>query len=372
MNTVLTVCAKEILEGIRDFRSVFISWILPLLLFPAVVALMSLHSTPRSFTIGTENIGPGLKEHLESDDHITVAEGVDDTDVSGYAIDVFITGYPDSRINGMEISYNGSVRRSLEALEYVKAKITEYTLNRALEGAYSGGAPVIIPLPVSDANTARSRLVLFTIVPLFMMVISVTSPIAIVSEIVAGEKERSSLEVLFSSAGSRTGVILGKYIAAALFGSIGLLSFAAGVIASFYINSDIFGFTNFSVTWRQALLIAGSSVLLCVVMSAVEVTLSLFARSTKESQLYIIPLSIVSIGLASFSEPLFFDSAHRTVSFLHWIPLVNIIHFIREVIMDEFSLLGCVPVLIVSVFLVSFFLYLACVLSGWEKILYRN
>ncbi len=370
MRSILAVFLKEMTDGLRDKRSVFITWVLPLFLFPAVVFLLSMHTGTRQFTVGTDSLEPGLIAHLRNDDHILLSDLHAESDILNYAIDASIKGYEKDYFTAIEISFNSSVRKSLECLEYLKAKITEYKVNRVMEGDVTGES-IVISLPVDDITSGSSKLILFTILPVMLMVISVTSPIAIASEIIAGEKEKNSLELLLISTSSRFYIIIGKWMAVFMFGFIGVLCFIAGVVLSFYINSDVYGFSKLSLSAGQVIMIFIIVFCITTIFSSLETLLSLFARTAKESQLYIIPLSIISIGAATFSESLYF-SITSGGPLLYWVPFFNCIHFLREVIMLDFSLYNIIPVIITSFMISAVFLITAGVLSRSEKIIYRS
>lgn len=371
---IWTVYKKEMLDGIRDLRSVCITWILPLFLFPAVVALLSMQSGTTQYTIALQpdTIDPSLVEHLAQDTNLTLHNGADEAQLQSYQIDLLLTGYTKKTIRAVEISFNSAVRRSVEAHEYVKAKITEYTLQRALEDEAEARDFVIVPMPVNDIEEGTSQLILFSVLPVLLMVIGVTSPIAIASDTLAGEKERHSLELLFASAGSRMDILLGKYCAVLTFGTIGIFSFLTGVIISFYINSDLYGISTLAITVPQGIAIAVLVILSCAVISSFEVILSLYARSVKESQLYIIPLSVLTIGLCSFSETLYFSIVQEGYRWIYWVPVLNIIHLLREVVMKEMHPGSFAAVTATSLLLSLLCLCVAGFLSGQEKIVYRN
>ncbi len=72
------------------------------------------------------------------------------------------------------------------------------------------------------------------------MIYAASAPIAIAADLTAGERERGSLELLLCLPVDRGIITAGKFIAGALFGFLGVLSFAGGILISLALAPGLF------------------------------------------------------------------------------------------------------------------------------------
>jgi sodium transport system permease protein len=201
-------------------------------------------------------------------------------------------------------------------------------------------------------------------------VISVTAPMALAADIVAGEKERNSLEILISTGVSRISILLGKYFAVVTFGLGGAASFITGMFISLQIDSSVIGIPKIVVTINQIILFLVIIVVSVLLLSSIEILISIIARSTKEAQLYTIPLTIIMIGISTYSENTYF--LHNNSDFLYCFPPLNIIHLLRDSIMNDTTVINILVTILSVILLTSVVLFTGSLLLLNEKIIYRN
>ncbi len=143
--------------------------------------------------------------------------------------------------------------------------------------------------------------------PTLLIIMSVTGAFYPAIDLVAGEKERGTMETLLICPATRTEIVLGKFFTVMLFscatallnlGSMGLTGkHIAGMAPTGALSAahDLSFPPLSALAWIVLLLIP-----LAALFSALCLALATFARSSKEGQYYLTPLLMVTLGLTMF------------------------------------------------------------------------
>ena len=142
--------------------------------------------------------------------------------------------------------------------------------------------------------------------PALLVIMSVTGAFYPAIDLVAGEKERGTMETLLICPATRTEIVLGKFFTVFLFScttallnltSMGLTGkHIAGMAPSGVLSQHDVGFPPLTaLIWVVAILLP-----LAALFSALCLALATFARSSKEGQYYLTPLLMVTLGLTMF------------------------------------------------------------------------
>ncbi len=332
-----TVAEKELKEIFRDSRTVLISLVLPLVLFPVLFFTLGEKDFPKSsdkevFIVLTE--GSERIDALIAADQRLCAEslrekGIADALAAGEA-DVFLRELPyegkEKRTEAAKgrflIRYDNSDRQSISAAAYLQSLI-----EAGERGGAGGQGPVLEPL--HDEAEARGRLFLSFVLPFLLFIFSSTCPLPIAGDLSAGEKERESLEPLLSTGVGRGAIVAGKILAALTAGFLSVCAFSAGVYLSYLLSPEIVG----GETMTPALPIAAVLLLfllafqLTSMYAALELAVGIFTRSSREAQLWGMPILIVSMAAVYAASS--FDIRAFPPAALH-IPLVNCALVIRQ------------------------------------------
>ena len=138
---------------------------------------------------------------------------------------------------------------------------------------------------------------LSTIVPMILILMTVTGAVYPAIDLTAGERERGTLEMLMASPVSRLKLLMAKYVAvvtvAFLTALVNLVAMAITLQAT-GIGRMIFG--EEGLGFVRIIQILSLLVLFAAFFSAVLLALTSFARSFKEAQAYLIPLMLLSLG----------------------------------------------------------------------------
>jgi sodium transport system permease protein len=158
--------------------------------------------------------------------------------------------------------------------------------------------PFQLPRLSLKAERAASR-----IFPFLIVMMSLTGALYPAIDVCAGEKERGTMETLLISPASRAEIVTGKFLTVWLFSTVSaLLNLASLGFTAWQFSSSGAAYTGgelalplpgpTALAWGFVLLLP-----LAAFFSAVCVALAVYARSTKEGQYYLMPLTIVTLLL---------------------------------------------------------------------------
>lgn len=368
---VAAVAGREILSTLRDVRAVLANLLIPLLVLPLVTLGLPLliggllgRETVTVSTVGAqglENLPPALvsvmrKKNIELIAVPDAAQAVRSERLPG-ALEV-PPGFRQKleRGNAPLTFYHrsGGLRDDLlsekvsEALEDYGKSLTRNRLERA---GLDPGILSPIALTSRDASTAAQRASgsLAWLVPFFIMIWTLTGGQMVAIDATAGEKERGTLEALLVSPVRRSEVVLGKFLATLLFGlasaSMAILGFlASGALLGLVFGrrlsgeaAEVAGSLGGSLDLNAGMILAliGSALLLAAFVAALLIAITLFARSFKEAQSYVAPLSLVLVlpvvGL-QFAD--FFTQSPA----LYALPAFGTILLLNELVQGNFEL----------------------------------
>lgn len=163
-------------------------------------------------------------------------------------------------------------------------------------------AGVLVPPPVAiDVAPAKSEsggpaVTIAAVLPLVLLLMTVTGAVYPAIDLTAGERERGTLEALVAAPVSRRAVLAAKYVAvftvAVLTAGMNLIAMTATAF-SLGLDRLLFGggLNATAVSQTVALVLV-----LAAFFSAVLLLVTSFARSFKEAQAYLIPVMLVSLA----------------------------------------------------------------------------
>ena len=327
------VYRKELRDSLRDRRTVISMIVVPIFLMPVLTIFVGVLSArligrallqvPSVMIIGAEN-SPQISAALRALPDVRVVPGTSD-----YAqqvidkkiraavelpsdFDAMIARGDTARVR-IDI-YQGEINSGFTAdkLQRFFRDYRERTIRERLD-AHHLPENLVDPLRVEETNVAPPEkvggVVLGGLVPYFVIILSLTGTMYPAMDLTVGEKERGTIETILCSPISRTSLVLGKFLmvltaslstAALAIASMGLTLAAAGRMAGGISRlSDVglqFQITPIAVIWVFVMIVP-----LAVLFSAGLLAISLFAKSFKEAQSYLSPLTIVVFAPAIVS-----------------------------------------------------------------------
>lgn len=226
------------------------------------------------------------------------------------------------------ISREGSLL-SRAALDYVQERFQAVNEYAAHEQLRAQGLDWTYPTQVTRrvVRGSDTTLSLTTLIPLILILMTITGAVYPAIDLTAGERERGTLEALMAAPVPRLGLLGAKYVAVV---AVALLTAGANLLAMTVtlsvtgLSELLFGKAGLSpqvLGWMFALL-----VLFAGFFSAVLLALTSFARSFKEAQAYLIPVMLLSLapGLVSLMPGVEFNALLAVT------PLLNIVLLARE------------------------------------------
>lgn len=326
------VARKEIISTLRDTRAIISNLLIPLLLVPAMMVGLPLllgglfeRETTTVTPVGVEGLAnlPGeLRTALEAqnvelvpvdDAEETVRTGDHDVAVivpGDFGATVASGGHADLTV----VSKVGNMKSELNASKVSQA-VSAYTQTVLVTRLSAAGldASVLQPVKVTtvDASSAaeRSSGQLSWLIPFFIAIWTLTGGQMTAIDATAGEKERGTMEVLLVAPVRRSEVVVGKFLATMTFGLSAASMAIVGLLVGGLVMNSLFlpGLGEdaneivavmgggLSIGLPEVLILLVTAVLLAGLVSALLIGVALFARSFKEAQSYIAPLSFLFI-----------------------------------------------------------------------------
>ncbi len=218
-------------------------------------------------------------------------------------------------------------------------------------------------------GTTDAAFSLATLIPLILILMTVTGAVYPAIDLTAGERERGTLEALVAAPVPRHELLFAKYLAvlsvAMMTAVANLLSMVVTAYAS-GLEGLLFGTAGLSVR-----VIASTLGLLCVFaafFSAVILVLTSFARSFKEAQAYLIPVMLVALapGVMCLLPGIEFNGMYAVT------PLVNIVLLARDVFEDRVVPIWAIATLLSTVLYSAVALGAAARIFGTDAVLYGS
>ena len=233
--------------------------------------------------------------------------------------------------------------RVMELLRLAREKDSQLLLvDRGFPGSPKG------LFAVQDSNIATNGQVTGSLVgrfiTLFLVMMMFTGGAVASMDIIAGEKERGTLETLLTTAVRRTEIVTAKLMAITCVALV--ITLIQGVNFFLYIRLKVIALPkdfDLQLPTGMALTLLALFIPLAATIAAVLLMLSAYAKSYKEAQMYFFPVYMVSMipALASVMPGLSLRSAIALV------PLANVSVASREILMGRPD-----PLMIMVTFLV--------------------
>ena len=303
-----TVVAKELTELFRDWRTVLVSVGVPLLLFPLLVSLAFAGSEgpggrTRVAVVGQDSLS--VVPFLQSLERFTMVAVVDSGAAESGVSDGEFSAALRFRDGGsrVQLIYNNAETRSAELAAEIGAALEQFASGLATQRLEELGlarellTPLRVELsPLHRGARAAGTLALSLLVPVLTLLAAAIGPIAAAGDLGAGEKERGTLEPLFGTCASRAAVVIGKFGAVTVMALIGVASFFVGAALAYLAGPILYSAARFEFA-LQPLSLALTvllAILTAAVFSAIELTISLCARSAKAAQALFLPVLILA------------------------------------------------------------------------------
>ena len=389
------VFRKEIIDTLRDQRTIFAIFIFPFLLYPAMLTFLSWIETKndeeakllsvRVGIVGEAEI-PGLREWIAKTPGVTpvtldrAPERLEDANVN--AVFVVPAGITAAMAHGdsvkVELLYMDADNKSSAASQRLDPILDDIQRSLTVSWARSLGARAEAAPPISvdrrdiSSKTDKGRFFAALLIPYLLVFMVAAGAMQTAIDATTGEKERSTLETLLSTAASRGDLVMGKAFAVLAASITGAVTGITGLWLTFNVVVKIMpgmeqGSLQIAIGPDKALLLFLTLLPTAVFLSAVLVAIGCFARSMREGQTYAsyVYMASVFLGLGSFGQQN--PSLSR-----FFIPILNTALLQREILTDTVNSMHAVTAIGVTTGIAVLMLIIATRLFSNEAVLFRT
>ncbi|MCI9260376.1 MAG: CPBP family intramembrane metalloprotease [Romboutsia sp.] len=394
---VKQIFKKEMIDILRDKKTIFMMIILPLLLYPILmvgassIMSMSINKMEQTTVNIAFNNNPSdnliniLNKTNEYDEAKVNIIKVDDYKeaLDNETLDAYVEINENNDIQSYKIYTNSSKNNSYTAEKRIKEALDKYKeeiveMNLAQEGL--DAQKTLEPITCETLDIAKNEEIagniLGQILPFILIIGVLLGSIYPAIDVMAGEKERGTLETLFTLPISNLELVMGKYMAVSFCAvvtaflniisiliSIGFMTLTAGIANEMGIPK--FDFTQMIFPGIITMICIG---LFAMVVSAISMCVCSLAKSFKDAQNYITPVMLI-IMIPSYVSMI---PNIELDGFTSTIPVVNISLLIKSVLSFKFDL-NLIAIVFVSNF--AFMILSVLLLSKMfnsEEILFGN
>ena len=329
LHAVSVVYHKELAEWVRDRRTLISTVVVPLLLFPLIILGFSYLAVtlvgkaekeiPKIMIIGGED-SPQIVAALQKIDTLKIVPFAEDwkNQISEKEIRAAVDIPPGFQVS-LEKSeektvtiyfYEGEIKSSFGA-EHIEKSLKDYRDQVVKDrlAAKSIATSVLTPFAIKQQNVAPPEKVSGATIGGFIgylvILLCMTGAMYPAIDLTAGEKERGTMETILSSPVSRTDLVLGKFLlvlsAALATAALSVFSMGISFTAMRYFNPASqsgrgeTGALILQLGPKPVLLIFAMALPLAVFFAAALMTIALFAKTYKEAQSYLTPMTFLVV-----------------------------------------------------------------------------
>lgn len=351
MNNFITILKKELLDIFRDRKTLIVTLFLPILIYPAMFSFMSssvadlqkeaqeeiniymegntdssvaeaILSLPSANLVETET----PKDLLKSGDIqliIQIPEKFDENIMAGKSDNITILIDEESNKSMLAQSMINEVLEN-----YKNTIVTQRLSASGLDSSILSPFTLEVKSGVNDGEEANGiSHIIMSMLPSLIAIFMISSTTGMASDLGAGEKERFTFEPLLSTSVNRSSIITGKIVALCTVAFISLLANIFVMTFSFQKFARANGGLDVKMDIYSMLGLLLIGVLVLIFLATLQISISIFARSTKESNSYLAALTMPAMLLAFIPyvtdvksiKPLFFN-----------IPITNAVCLMKE------------------------------------------
>ena len=375
------VAKKEIMEFIRDWRTIVALILVPLLLFPLLFIafplvmqneaqelqeldvdvliqsdyidediFMGLNQT--NMTITTEALPDGLE---------TLSEPLNDSSrLRSYEYDAILRLQQMNDTWVYSVLFLSTSEQSTEARNRVLDVLNEWETNETIERIEAGGLDAdttLNPLrwdgEISDADVAtkgeQAGMLLSLFIPFVLALWTASAAVQPAIDMTVGERERGTLESLLSLPLSRSELLMGKWLAVVTITGVGVALQVAGLLFGIaFLAEDLVNVPEISTA--SVLLLTLAVGLYGTMIVALYLALAMRSKSVKEAGTVLTPITLAMIVPILLTQFINLDDVE---SFWFAIPFVNVLLALRELLLDRVIVEHVIIWISVSIFVSS-------------------
>lgn len=322
------VLKKELLDIIRDRRSIITGLLIPILLYPMMFGLMGtvMNSVNReveenttvaiqasadvkSFIMGNVLNMSGISL-IETDD---VYAALEDGDIK-VAL-VFDDGAESLLSSGVQVGlslvYDENRTASTASMSMVYTAINAYNetaaerhlaeLGIVLSELKPLAARVVSLAEIIGEGAGGAGMMLSMLLPMLVTIYLSVGGLSVSTDLFAGEKERHTMEALLCTRAGRNDILVGKFLTVVIYSLVSVATSVSGIVIAYAVFPDLMNMGidegisgGFNIPWQAAVFTVAAIAVLAMTFAAVQVIVSCWSRSVKEAGAYSTPIMFVS------------------------------------------------------------------------------
>ena len=354
MKKIIIIAKKEFLDIFRDRRTLVRMILIPLLVFPLIMNIVTKISAAQSekqaekeLTVGyvLNNQPAEMIDVMKAEPHYKFVEYQDSavlrSDVKTKKINIglvyysnFMSDYLAGKPGGYDVIFRNADREEYDRFSSLLERQDSLLVDKRMQNLNQTYAQ-LVPTSKNEDDQSEWKEVLGKyaggLLPYIFMAFCFMGCMLPAIDLFAGEKERGTIETLLTTPVNRAQILIGKMIVVTSFGLLSATVALVGLFASL----NMF---DMSPQLKQTIgeilspqLIATLYVLLiplALFFAGVMIPISVYSRSFKEAQSILTPLNIVMVlpAMAGFFPGIQLD---YTTAF---IPIVNVVLATKSII----------------------------------------
>jgi len=396
MRNIAIIYKKELLDTIRDRRTIISMIVVPILLFPMLtlgfssfaanmveksaveihkIAIIGSDNVPEFFAV----IDTCSKIEIIDINPDSVKQAIDSKQIRAALIipDDFENRLQAFDSTGLMILFNAAETKSNFAADrlfkladsYREQIVTKRFSERKIDPR------LIKPFVINRENVASEKMGSFLLsmfIPYIIILLSMIGAMYTAIDLTAGEKERGTLETILVSPVPRWQLATGKFLTILTTSVVSTILVLASMTGTMFLGimstPAMTEFVGFEITPVMIFVILLMMIPTACLLSALLMSIAIFAKSYKEAQSYISPLMILVILPALVS---FIPGVELSLQ-LSFLPLVNICLVIKEALMGNINWLYIMIVFISTVIYASFAIFITHRMFEKESVLFRS
>lgn len=394
MNNFVTVYKKELLDMWRDKKTILFTIFLPVLLYPVMFTLMGklTDSMIKEAEAGINisivgDTDSALARMIKNQPNIKLPDVDDESKALKEGVISLIINIPENFDNDVQAGKQPTIQMLIDessntsqiASSMIGALYDQYKNNIVEKKLIASGIDPsnLEPFKIEsksgisdDGEVDISLSMVSGYIPMMLILLMLVSATGIASDLGAGEKEKLTLEPLLSTSCSRGSLLWGKIAALCTISILGLIANLGALVFSLN-NFKVAGESAMSVS-LQPITIIGIffiSLLLQITISSLQISVSIYARSSKEANTYLGGLMMP--GMIACMIPLMMDvKSLSTIMFS--IPITNVVcvmkEFIAGIVNPYHIAITCIWLIIYVVISVT----LAKFMFSREEVIFRS
>lgn len=338
MNTILKVFKHEFKMYTRDKKLLVNTLLLPILIYPIIIAIValgafiSMKSDVEGIKVSFQGKNLEIMEALKSTKGVKIIDDriYSDKDILDRTVDAIIVLSEDKN-EVIKIKYDSTKKSFLfdkitDSIQNLKKDyITSELKVKGLK--YENINPISIRTFNEKGKEMDEFSIIFSLLlPMLFLLFPMISTSYLTTDIAAGEKEKNTLEPLLCTKSSRYKILLGKLLFTSVVSVIISLISVLVLVLTALAAISAFKFPISSININAFGLMISLVILMLTVifLSAIQLTLSFFAKNYKESQMLVSPLLIIIM------VPIFMSMFLPDKAIFYHLPIFNVVLVLKQ------------------------------------------